>query len=63
MVYELHSFALEVMKAYLILDEELDTLNWRSSCFRDGGRNTTHCTKQSVTLNPSMQHQKRHFVD
>jgi hypothetical protein len=28
---------------YLVLDEELDTLNGGSGSLRDGGRDTTHC--------------------
>ena len=34
--------------AHLILDEELDSLNWSSSGFRDGSRHTTHYDKPSV---------------
>lgn len=30
-------------KTYLVLDEELDTLNGGGSGLRDGGGNTTHC--------------------
>ena len=36
--------------AYLILNEELDTLDGGSSCFRDGGGNTTHCDALSVRV-------------
>ena len=34
--------------AYLILNQKLDTLDWGSSSFRDGSRNTTHYTKMSI---------------
>jgi hypothetical protein len=34
---------------YLILDQELDTLNRCSSSFRNGGSDTTHCDKVSVS--------------
>jgi hypothetical protein len=34
--------------AYLILDQELDTLNRSSSSFRNGGSDTTHYDKVSV---------------
>ena len=34
--------------AYLVLDEELDSLNWSSSGFRDRSRHTTHYNKPSV---------------
>lgn len=37
--------------AYLILDEELDSLNWSSSGFRDRSRHTTHYNKPSVNQN------------
>lgn len=32
-----------VLLSYLVLDEELDTLNGSGSGLRDGGRDTTHC--------------------
>lgn len=31
-----------IIGTYLVLDEELDTLNGSGSSLRDGGRNTTH---------------------
>jgi hypothetical protein len=31
-----------LVKAYLVLDEELDTLDGGGSGLRDGGGNTTH---------------------
>jgi hypothetical protein len=34
--------------AYLILNEELNTLDGSCSCFRDGGGNTTHYETMSV---------------
>ena len=30
-------------KAYLVLDEKLDTLDGSGGGLRDGGRDTTHC--------------------
>ena len=36
-------------KTYLILDQELDTLDGSSSSLRDGGRDTTHCYHESVS--------------
>ncbi len=37
------------MRTYLILDQELDTLDGSSSSLRDGGRDTTHCYHWSVS--------------
>jgi len=34
---------------YLVLDEQFDTLNGGGGGLRDGGGNTTHCDKPSVT--------------
>jgi hypothetical protein len=34
--------------AYLILDQELDTLNGGGGSFRNSGSDTTHCDKASV---------------
>ena len=50
------------MWAYLILNEELDTLDWGSSSFRDGGGNTTHCTNQSVTFDSNIPHNNDMFL-
>ncbi len=36
------------MKTYLILDQELDTLDGSSSGLGDGSRNTTHCYHELV---------------
>jgi hypothetical protein len=36
----------ESEKTYLVLDQELDTLNGSSSSLGDGGRNTTHCYRR-----------------
>lgn len=36
----------EKKETYLILDQQLDTLNGSSSSLRDGGRDTTHCYRE-----------------
>jgi hypothetical protein len=38
-----------ISKTYLVLDQELDTLNGSSSGLGDGGGNTTHCYRKSVS--------------
>jgi len=40
---------IERARTYLILDQELDTLDGSSSSLRDGGRDTTHCYHESVS--------------
>jgi len=39
-----------VAATYLVLDQELDTLNRSSGSLRDGGGDTTHCDSQSVRI-------------
>jgi hypothetical protein len=48
------------VRTYLILDQELDTLDRSSSGFRDGGRDTTHCYHESVSENLNSSGQKHH---
>jgi hypothetical protein len=40
---------IERVRTYLILDQELDTLDGSSSSLGDGGRDTTHCNHELVT--------------
>ena len=40
----------EIKKPYLVLDEELDTLNRGSGSLRDGGGNTTHCRHAQLAM-------------
>ena len=40
--------AAERLQTYLVLDEELDTLNRSGSSLRDGGGDTTHCYSMSA---------------
>jgi hypothetical protein len=44
----------EYLMAYLVLDEELDTLDGSSSSLRDSGRNTTHCRTPSQPRIPML---------
>jgi hypothetical protein len=37
------------VEAYLVLDEKLDTLDGSSGGLRDGGRDTTHYTRSTVS--------------
>ena len=39
-----------IKKTYLVLNQELDTLNGSSSGLGDGGRNTTHCYRSQFLM-------------
>lgn len=48
---------------YLILDQELDTLNGSSGGLRDGGRDTTHCYHESVSSTFNMRQKSHQSID
>lgn len=54
------------MKTYLVLDQQLDTLNRSSGGLRDGSGDTTHCYRTSVNVlmeSLSMMVESWHRVD
>lgn len=48
-----YSCSREIAKTYLVLDEELDTLDRSGGSLRDGSGNTTHCGLN--VSNPSLK--------
>jgi hypothetical protein len=48
-------------KTYLILDQELDTLDWSSCGLGDGGGDTTHCYRRSAFTPCEIRCRKPHL--